>query len=919
MAAAEFSVHLGGGLYMDSRGVLSHGAEPGKPVYPAPGGNLPVKLDAIGKAFQGLAKALPNKDDPKSRQKFDKILDGIGMLDEHKENLINVLQGAGAIASVVGSVVPVVGVALAVLTALLGLFKSGPSPFELMVTRRFDDLERLVKALEAQIDQRDLRNQRSTISAALAAVNNFLVELKNTPPDPVTLKLRQQEMRNQVAVTGLAVRNLLDSSTWLASFARNEYEKVWPWIAHRLFTFPTAGAPRAAIFPAQGSNQFDHRLMVPLTTFAVTSYLTLLRALHPEFRSTRQNREDLWDFAVALEILAENMRRETLARTVYTAAHFSDGPTGIPWGLSAGEVVDLSIFGIEPYLAAGSTRFVVGAVDLFGHDDNFFSATFSASAIQHPGPQNAKQGLIDVRWTPPAKLERYDVPMPVLGWEPANQPPPTERRYRITNPEECAQAANAVAEQAYVDLLYSSGYFNLIHLVATLRSESTDPDRSQTVRADAWLRRKAGPMTSVTVESLPILLTGVITAKAQREEQEYKATTWLTTQPLGRERMLNYRVWLRTLSASYSVVGGSWHSEQSYESFHQVAYAPDPARPGFQRLVTSTGVALGEIKLAEGQSIEQVRYASGTAELEAVTFDWWIPVKKFGVLDPVSAAVATQVSLRASGWEAPGQGAAGLPAGASGAGAPAPPPPPPPILSGVAESAAIGEGSPITDYIGWSDGAEPPNGRRRLAKTERIRIDYGLSWHADRLTVTLQNNRVQDRSYTVYVVVEEVLGSGEVLHTVQRVPVTGQLTYVPQSFFDEETAAHAKTARFFREFALHYSKSIRDIPRPPGPGDPDPAWHAEGLLGLRREALDADPIAGLLQRTDFAQDADFMRLAMTALRHAPAAQVLRPLLAQAGLSETTLMTTLPPTHTDDSAVGDESPLHPNHKRDYDAV
>jgi hypothetical protein len=158
-----------------------------------------------------------------------------------------------------------------------------------------------------------------------------------------------------------------------------------------------------------------------------------------------------------------------------------------------------------------------------------------------------------------------------------------------------------------------------------------------------------------------------------------------------------------------------------------------------------------------------------------------------------------------------------------------------------------------------------------------------------------------------------------VLHTVQRVPVTGQLTYVPQSFFDEETAAHAKTARFFRDFALHYSKSIRDIPRPPGPGDPDPAWHAEGLLGLSREALDADPIAGLLRRTDFAQVADFRRLAMAALHHAPAARVLRPLLAQAGLSETTLMSMLPRTRTDDSASADESPLNPNQKIDDDAV
>ncbi|RYE81578.1 MAG: hypothetical protein EOO80_00615, partial [Oxalobacteraceae bacterium] len=113
MAQAEFSVHLGGGLYMNSRGELSRGAEPGRPVYGVPGGGLPVNTDAFAKAFQGVAKALPNKDDPKSREKFDKILDGIGMLAENKEELIGVLQGIAAAASVVGSVMPVVGAAFA--------------------------------------------------------------------------------------------------------------------------------------------------------------------------------------------------------------------------------------------------------------------------------------------------------------------------------------------------------------------------------------------------------------------------------------------------------------------------------------------------------------------------------------------------------------------------------------------------------------------------------------------------------------------------------------------------------------------------------------------------------------------------------------------------------------------------------------
>ena len=60
------------------------------------------------------------------------------------------------------------------------------------------------------------------------------------------------------------------------------------------------------------------------------------------------------------------------------------------------------------------------------------------------------------------------------------------------------------------------------------------------------------------------------------------------------------------------------------------------------------------------------------------------------------------------------------------------------------------------------------------------------------------------------------------LHTVERIPITGQLTYVPQSFFDKEFEALAKTAKFFRDFVAKYAKSLRDIPHPHGPGDPDP-------------------------------------------------------------------------------------------------
>lgn len=873
---AEFSVHLGGGLYMDSNGVLSHGPVPGKPVYGTPGGGLPVNLDTLQKAFSGLAKALPNEKDPESRETFDDILDGIGMLASDKENLINALQAIGGVASVLGSVVPIVGAALAVLTLLLGLFKDGPSPLEVLINRRFDDLARQIKSLENQIKQHDLREQRSLISAALAAFANYVYELKNTPPDPATLLLRQQDMRSQRNAAGIAVRSLLDTSTWLSSFMPNEYTKVWPFLQNRLHTFPRNGAPVPAVMPAPGDNVFDHALMVPLSAFAVTSYLTILRGLVPEFRSTREHREDLWDFAAALEVLAENMRAEGLARTLYTAADFQHGAAGgIPWGIGPEEVVDLSIFGFAPFLKAGSTRFSVGAMDLRVYNNAYFTPGFSAGSIQLPGDQYAKQGLLNVRWSPPAKLESYQEPIASLGWEPPNQPTPTHTRYRITNPDECAMAANAQAELDYADLLYSSGYLNLIHLVAVLRNEAIDPSTSQTVRTDAVLQRKPGVAVPVTVKSAPILLTGVISSPAQQAPQKYKAAVFLTTQPLGRERKLNYKVWLRTLSVSISPSGARW-DEQDYGMFHQTGYIDDAAHPGCKTLVTSTGLPLDQLMIAEGASVANQRNASGTAALQAITHDWWVPVKPLGRPNVDRIAAKNRVALRGLGWES---GTAPVPSG--------PQPSPFPALQLIRDDISLHDEVSFSDIVGWIDSIEPTTGQHREAAQNLIHLDYTLHWEADQISVTLRNH-LADRNYVVYVVVEETLGSGQVLHTVQRIPVIGQLTYVPQTFFDEEAAAIAHFNKTMHGFAEKYALSVSNVPGRPQP----PGELVSAMRGLSYEQIATDPVLRAFALTDFTSLESVDRFAAQAAHYPPAATMLRRSLTEARIPKSIIESVL---------------------------
>jgi hypothetical protein len=119
----------------------------------------------------------------------------------------------------------------------------------------------------------------------------------------------------------------------------------------------------------------------------------------------------------------------------------------------------------------------------------------------------------------------------------------------------------------------------------------------------------------------------------------------------------------------------------------------------------------------------------------------------------------------------------------------------------------------------WKSGAQDWDGQHRDVKQASITIDYQLDWEADRLHVTLRNDPA-DRNYVVYLVLEEkFIGSGQIMHTALPIPVNGQLTYVPQKFFDDELAAIAKAAKAIADFNRRFSES-----RTPGPIDPIIGW-----------------------------------------------------------------------------------------------
>jgi hypothetical protein len=273
----------------------------------------------------------------------------------------------------------------------------------------------------------------------------------------------------------------------------------------------------------------------------------------------------------------------------------------------------------------------------------------------------------------------------------------------------------------------------------------------------------------------------------------------------------------------------------------------DPLYPNFQRLVLQTSYAavLGEAVLAVGSSPKDaISHLAGQVELNAHTFDWWIPTGRHPrILDQTSMRVVQHKVFSASS------------SGSSGA--------LPHIASGGVSGAItnLSEGA-LGWQVGWQDGLQfgwldgTPDfvGEHRDMATASVQLNYRLDWSGDHLSVLIEN-RPQDRNYVVFLVIEETFGSVEpdeqppkVLHSAFPIAINGQLTRVPRTFFDQEKAARDRVGAIMSDFARHYSVS-----RQPGHGDPviDAMRPGEvntpnGLLRLISAARQIEP--GLLER-----------------------------------------------------------------------
>jgi hypothetical protein len=827
MSDPQFAVDLGGGLYVDSEGNLINGVPSKIPVYKVPGNGLPVSPDAVKKALDGIAKALPNGDDPKMVAKLRKL-----GLDN---DIINILGDIAKVAATLATIVTVVGFGVDFLR-LLGVLEGNADSLKLAMDNLFQRLDQVLHQIEIQEVQTNIAAQRAKIDTTMARVQTYGAGLAVFPPDPATLSAEQLELRQSHDDTFGALDILTNLSTWNLLYDAPAYSTLWSNVSSLYYVTSTSAANppssqpmvqlTAALPLPQDAARFDHRMMVPVVLHELQRYLLLIKAIAPEYRSTGDFSFFLRQLAHKIDGLADAIAHgvslgagqygpANLARTVYVKSAFDTYLTSF-------EVEEAGLFGLNPVVGPKCIRWPVGAVDLCANDNKFFQpyfpfySTVLGYIVNNMDPPPEKAGAINFRWRPPAKLQA------VPGTHPGE---PVV--FRITNPEECMAAANAQADADFANVLLSSGYVNLIHLAAELRHLSTEPNMSETVEGSTHsIRVPAKDMVPVTATTEDIPFTGIISSPADRQDNSCRTFASISTQPLKRQRMLNYRVVLRTLR---SYTPKQHWTEPDYGAYQWVDYVADPGDPTMQQLYIHTGLALDEFELISGVSPESAQLRPGDAPLKAHTFDWYVGFKPDPRLTAKSqvAQVGLLQTLRSAGWSP----RLLLPSGSHFAYTRD-------FTGSLGSTVVLDDAvrSISADY--FLPEADPVIGERHHIDEAQVVVHYDLSWNGTDLRVTLRN-RPEDRNYIIFLVVEETLVSNQKLHTAYRVNMDGQITFVPQKFLDDEHAAVAHANKVLRDFERHYS-----ISKMPHPGDPVQRW-----LGATNQA-DLEAMQSLTQAAE---------------------------------------------------------------------
>jgi hypothetical protein len=739
-------------------------------MYPAPGGGLPIDPNAVKKALSGIADALPKTGDAKSAQ----ALAELGVPDE----LITAFGQIGELAGTLAKVVPFVSVAFE-LGKILGIFKSGDDALLDAIDKLWRKTHALFQAKDEKWTTNEVFQARHRILSGLDDVSEFQEDLKQgLDPAQLTLKLNLMKSVHRQVRDGLY--DLLSPSLWQSSLDGDDFKSVW---ALNLFFDPGPGEPgpnHRAIRPQGDGNpveRFDHRVMAPVVCAMTQCYLVFIKQLVPEFRSSGDFDTSIARIAPLIENLANQMRNQTVARTHWYPQDFaylypvhSQNPPG----------------GVFVPSYAG---YHVGALDLRSSTvPTPLNVPYAFDWIVDSSGTQVHWGAMHFNWPPPAQIQLEDH---------GNQ----GTRFRVLNPEECALAANTLAEESYASVLYASGYFNLVHLSGLLRHLYTAPLQSETVAGAITPHRSPLlPRKTVNVVGAEVFPFAPATSTAEQESQTTFIRANLTTQPRDRDRRLDYKVWLRTVPAEPD---GTSDYGSVYGAHYEDEPQPQEHGPGFKRLVCEFAVnrVLDGEKLVDGKTPDQlVQVGPKTVTLTADTFDWWIPVPEAVQSLPQMTEHARK--LREHGWLRPRQTT-----GSEGVAAPSTRAPGKWADLSLVQGAVFEPPSGSRAALLTQAPSLAPVGERRMVVRKEVQVTCSLTWNGIDLIVRVEG-RPEDRNFDLFLVVEEHLFAHEQwLHTSFMVPVTSQLTFVPEKFFREEQALIDKANEFWTDFNERYTES----------------------------------------------------------------------------------------------------------------
>ncbi|MDX2141705.1 MAG: hypothetical protein SF123_26695 [Chloroflexota bacterium] len=775
----SFLVKLGDGFYVDSEGKFHNMPDGSVPIYSS---LVPTNYKELSKDAKKVLKGITEELSADTLNDVRSTLEP--MLGGGTSAVISLLKGVRVLTSKLSTVFVIAGVAI----AIADMFKLLPQKDDQvlkLINERFDRLETWLRELSETQDHINkllfVKDKMNKVADALENVRTStgIMESEHFNDDAIpTLISNIETARNEFA--GPNIRTLVDPDTWKRTFHESVYSQVWASIKNftSLRREPFTMDERTFFPPNQA--RFDHRLLVEALSVAIPAFLWMLKTSLPEYRSNAEYVEKLrtvlgrgidQSLESGLDSLANELR-QNLARTVYTAEHFSQP-------FHASRVV---IYNNKMLL---SKTYPVGALDLCEHTSKLTNARVNRYGMIDANP------LPTMNWNwSPGLVEFRQVGFPEMPEFQGNVGGDNNVNvyYFIANPQEVADRANAEAEKYFAQLLVLSGWVQLTQLSALVKHLTTSPAESETISAKIPLASKvleeASEPVKVTAEAIPFQ-DQPITAQAQLAKRRLKHRRYMNTQPRTRRKiLLPYQIYLCTTAS---------------EEYHPESWYTDDGN-GNKILDTASPAVLGQVKLFPRPLRNDEPYTprehislNGTVELNALTYDLLVPVPTW----EFDAIEFSPVNLERSAMR-------------------------PDMIPNGNFAAVFGEKK---DHFPSAQ----DNWQRRNVREATVSVKYQMEWNGpeSNLHITLENNP-EDRNYSVFLVIEETLQTsvdsqwfnGATMRTPFLFPVYGQLTHVPQTFFDAIENAKAHAQKILHDFSRDHTH-FHDIP----PWSPEPLFH----------------------------------------------------------------------------------------------